>query len=226
MKRLSLLIATGGIVVGCGGEKLVDAEPPSPPLPTFVVSGIVQDEAGQPVVGAIADLVGLGRASVSDASGYFKFSGIRGLVGVRVQKDGFLPQFREFSVTTDVAWNVSLVRMLATEEIVLGATIHSVVQAGAPPCDPHGWDAAAPCRRFQFTPRTSGTLIISINWNGGVPLDAMIVTSTLNYLAISREVDAGMIELNAYVEAGNSYEIRVNAYYGEQVFDLRADLYP
>ena len=230
MKRLSLLIAAGGIVMACAGEEptvpLAPPPPPATPLPTYVVFGTVQDEAGAPLSGAVADLVGLGRTSISNESGYFSFTGVRGPMTVRVGKDGYEPQTRNLNVTADLAFSVKLSRVLLSEEIVLGQTIRSTVNESAPPCDPIRWDAMAPCRRFGFTAPFSGVFVVSISWNGGIPLDATMMNPDDTYLASSRDSGFGQITLVATVYSGVRYELRVNSYYGRQEFDLKADLTP
>jgi len=230
MKRLSLLIAACGIVMACAGEEptapVAPPPPPATPLPTYVVFGTVQDEAGAPLSGAVADLVGLGRSSISNDNGYFSFTGVRGPMTVRVGKDGYETQSRYLNVTADLAFSVKLLRVQTSEDIVLGQTIRSTVSEGARPCDPIRWDAAAPCRRFGFTAPFSGLFVVSISWNGGSELDATMMNPNDTYLATSTESGFEQITLVAIVEAGVRYEIRVNSYYGGQVFNLRADLTP
>jgi hypothetical protein len=223
MNRLSLLIATGAIVTACGGEDPL--EPVGPPLPTFVVIGIVRDEAGEPVPGAVAEIPSLGRTTVTNQVGHFSFSGLRGSVRFRVQKAGFQTLTMNLFVNADIAWEVRLFRgeVVSSDSIVLGATIRSTVEANFPACDPN-WDALAPCRVFLFTAPRTGRLTLSITWFGEPSLDATLVTDTGTYVATSTESGEGMILLDGFVEAGRTYEIRVNSYYGHQVFDLRADL--
>jgi hypothetical protein len=191
-----------------------------------VLFGIVRDEAGHPLPGSTAELVTTGAVTATNDSGYFSFANVRGVVTVRVSKVGFAQQSQDLDVTADVVVHLALRRLALADTIVLGATIHSTVDAAAPPCDPGGWDAAAPCRRFQFIAPASGQLAISITWMGAPPLDATMVTANGTYLAWSTESGIDEIRLQANVEAGEFYEIRVNSYYGAQAFDLTANLNP
>ncbi len=224
MRRVSLLIAACWTAMACAGEEPLPVAPPPPPppaLPTFVVFGTVQDEAGAPLPGATADDVTGGRSDITDDNGYFSFTGVRGPLTVRVRKDGY-ETFSQYlaSVSGDIALNIRMFRVL---EIVLGSTIHAMVDWSMPPCDPIRWDAQAPCRRFEFTAPFSGTLVLSISWAGGSELDATMVRND-DYIATSTSVGLETVAMSAFVMAGVTYEIRVNSYYGSQVFDLRADL--
>lgn len=223
MNRLSLLMATGAIVTACSGEEPL--EPVVPPPPTFVVFGIVRDEAGEPVAGAVAEIPSLSRTAVTNQVGHFSFSGLRGAVRFRVQKAGFQTLSIELVVTANIAWEIRLLRAgVLSDSLTLGATIRSTVEANAPPCDPIRWDALAPCRLFLFTAPRAGQLSLSITWSGDPALDATLVTATGTYVATSIDAGTGKIQLDGMVEAGRIYEIRVNSYYGYQVFDMRADL--
>ena len=224
MKRLSLLIPFCGIVVACGSEKLIAPPTPiQPPPPTFTVTGTVLDDTGSPVPAAVADLLGLNIATYTDEAGQFRLTGASGATTVRVRKEGFAPHLQNLFVAADVAINVQLRRMLLSDSIVLGATITSITDG--PPCDPVGWDAAAPCRRFGFIAPASGILVVSITWDAGPPLDALIVWNN-SMLAYSNDSGNENVTLNAPLIAGDWYEIRVNSYYFPQVFQLRADLTP
>lgn len=163
---------------------------------------------------------------VTNAFGYFTFSGVRGVVTVRVTAPGFEPQSRNLDVTADVTWSFKLARLLfASDSIVLGATIASAVDAGAPPCDPVNWDAWAPCQRFHFTAPATGRLVLLVTWQGISELDATLVTTGNSYVATSRPAATG-IRLEGFVQGGHLYEIRVSSYYEGQSFQLRADLFP
>jgi len=86
------------------------------------------------------------------------------------------------------------------------------------------WDAAAPCKTFHFRAPTSGILVITIWWESLPELDATMVTRDDAYVATSIPAGESALALAGPVVAGIVYEIRVNAYYGGQVFTLRADL--
>jgi hypothetical protein len=206
------------------GEKLTAPPTPIEPLlPTFAVTGTVLDDTGSPVPAAVAELVGLNNATFTDEAGQFRLTGASGATTVRVRKEGFAPHQQDLFVAAEVAINVQLRRMFLSDSLVLGATITSITDG--PPCDPVGWDAAAPCRRFGFIAPASGNLAVSITWDGVRPLDALILWNN-RFLAYSGDTTTGNVPLNAYLIAGDSYEIRVHSYYHPQVFQLRADLIP
>ncbi|MGQ0703462.1 MAG: carboxypeptidase-like regulatory domain-containing protein [Gemmatimonadales bacterium] len=231
MYRLSPVVAASAILLACASEKVAAPTTPPLPLPTFALSGVVQDEAGLPLSDVAVELFIVSSqatiSTVSDPDGTFRFSGIRGWVKLRLSKNGFIPRFWDLVVASDLIWQVILQRPEtpppASDSIVLGATIRSTVDAAAPPCDPIGWDALAPCRRFWFTAPSSGRLAITIKWSGQPDLDATMVVAG-DYIATSRDVGPGEIALGADVAAGGTYEIRVSAYYGGQTFDLKAEL--
>ena len=222
MNRPALMIAACGIVMACSSETPL-APPPPPPLPTYVMIGIVRDEEGLPVADAVAELAGMTRF---DQNGLFSFAGLRGPFTVWVRKEGYGTHSRSLLITTDVTVNISLIRLFLADSLVLGQTIRTTVEADAPPCDPIGWDAQAPCRRFTFTAPHSGVLVLMIAWVGGSPLDATIVQADGHYVGTSKDSGFESIFADAVVEGGRQYEIRVNSYYGAQVFDLKAVLTP
>ena len=236
MKRISLLVAAAGILMTACDKPEDPVGPVSTPVrPSFVVFGVVRDTAGLPVSGATAEIVegrlqGLIRTSNDD--GYFSFAGVSGLITIRVWKDGYERYAQTLVVTADVVleirlWSVEVIdEGEGIGEMALGRTIRSAVPADGPPCDPVRWDAHAPCRRFSFTAPSSGQLTIRIWWAGGPPLDATMMAPNGDYHAASEESDIDEIVINAFVTAGETYEVRVNSYYGYQVFNLRADLTP
>ena len=228
MNRPALLIAACGIVMACSSETpLAPPPPPPPPLPTYVMIGLVRDEEGLPLTDAVAELAGMTRFDTTDQNGLFSFAGLRGPVTVWVRKDGYGTHSRSLLITADVTVNISLIRLFLADSLVLGQTIRTTVEADAPPCDPIGWDAQAPCRRFTFTAPHSGNLILMIAWFGGSPLDATIVQAADgHYVGTSKDAGFESIFADAVVEGGRQYEIRVNSYYGAQVFDLKAVLTP
>jgi hypothetical protein len=228
MKHTSLLIAAAGIIMAaCDNPEGPAGPEATTPQPSFVVFGTVRDEAGLAVSGAVAEIATgqfRGWSKVSNDSGYFSFAGVSGPATVRVWKDGYQLYVQKLVVTADLALEVGLVSVEMADGIQLGRTISSTVRPDAPPCDPAGWDAQAPCRRLPFTAPVSGVLAIRIWWFGGSPLDATIVAPDGAYLGMSVESGVEEIRVSATVRAGEAYEIRVNSYYDYQAFTLRADL--
>jgi len=230
MKRPSLLLAACVALVACSSDEISSythaVAPPQLPPPTFVVFGTVRDSGGAPIAGATAVLLAgeaMVRTATSNAAGHFSFTGVAGTVTVRVFKEGFDLYASTITVSADVVIEVRLGRVDLSDSIRLGQTIRSTVQPDAPPCDPIRWDARAPCRKFTFQPLTNGLLVITISWHSGPELDATIVRQNGEYVATSVDGPGGEISLAAGVDAGQTYDIRVNSYYSGQDFLLRAE---
>ena len=230
MKRASLIAACIVLAACHDSTNAPTAVVPTlrVPPPTFVVFGIVRDESGVPVFGATAEIVVgqyAGRTATSNADGYFAFAGVAGELTIRVFRDGYERVLKTLTVKGDVVLDVQLSAITPGDTILLGKTIRSSVASDAPPCDPFGWDARAPCKPFRFTAPRSGVLVIIVSWESGPELDVSIVTPPNNYLrSWSSSGGAQEASLTAPVESGVTYEIRVNAYYSGQVFQIHADL--
>jgi hypothetical protein len=229
MKHCLLLLICGALLTACNDpvEPLL-LPPPPPPPPGFVVMGIVEMEDGLPLPGATAELLRGGSfpdlSAVTDSIGRFAFGGISGPATVRVTKSGFTGEARYLEVTEPVFFRLRLARLLPDAILTLGDTISATVQAGAPPCDPTGWDAEAPCRRFHFTAPASGKLLVAITWQGSPEIDAALVHVRGGYVGISVSAGYERVLLDATVVMGQDYELRVNSYYGKQDFKLTAEL--
>ena len=228
MKHLALLLAGSALILACG-EAMVDPAliPPTPPPPTFVIFGIVETEEGTRLAGATAELIRTGHftlSSVTGDSGYFSFAGIRGPATVRVSKPGYTDEARYLNVDGSILSHFRLTRLLPDQVLTLGDTITATVQEGAPPCDPSGWDAEAPCRRFHFIAPASGQLLVAITWQGNPQLDAVLVTAGGGYVAFSDDAGFERALLEGTVVKDVVYELRVNSYYGRQDFKLTAEL--
>jgi len=226
LRCLSLVVAVCGIALACdpGIEEPTDTEPTPQP---FVLLGTLHDEDGLAVSGATVGVAGDAvpwQYAISNDSGHFSFAGVLGPVAVRVWMFGYEHYVQNLVVVADLSLDIGLVRVEAIDSIRLGRTIRSHVDGDAAPCDPIQWDDRAPCRRFSFTAPRSGTLVINVSWNGGSPLDAVIIAPEGTYLAISEESGFDEVTVRGRVQAGATYEVRVSSYYSGQVFDLRADL--
>jgi hypothetical protein len=130
-------------------------------------------------------------------------------------------------MTQDLLSNtIRLAPWLETETLTFGEWIESRVFVGAPPCDPWGWDAEAPCRKFLFEAPMDGRLVVTLEWTGDPQLDATLVTPSGGYLGISHEAGYERALLEGPVLRSRAYEVRVNSYYGTQDFRLKAELIP
>ena len=103
---------------------------------------------------------------------------------------------------------------IPTTNIQVGDVVHGSIGPGDPICDPSGWDARAPCKRFLLTPSRDGTLKVTLTATSPFPvpsdaIDLMLFAAPsfqgapLEYS--TRSVSASVIE-------GRTYEIRINSY--------------
>jgi len=53
--------------------------------------------------------------------------------------------------------------VVPVREISIGQVVHSAVSLADPICDPEGWDASAPCKRFSVLAPREGALVASLN---------------------------------------------------------------
>ena len=190
----------------------------------FTVTGVVRDEAGTLVSGALATLGG-SDYTFTNGAGVFRIDGVRGDRKLLVAKESYDDFSRELTVTGDVFVEVVLTAIAYADSLVLGEALRSNVASNATPCDPIHWDARAPCRRFKFRAPETGVLSVTVVWDYGSPLDVVITTENGTYLASSGEDELPRASVSARVARGEVYEVRVNSYYEAQVFDLRAELY-
>ena len=224
MKKLTILLASA-LSIACE-----EATAPTPTLPEYVFSGVVRNEAGEPLPNAATEISLAHRSTTTDERGTFRFERVSGFVGIEVVKAGYQIHVQHVPVDSDTSVEVRLKSSDAvpSDTIQLGRTIRSVVQG--PACGPAWWDSVSPCKRFVFRPPASGLLTITIRyglwrmygglWEAGSPVN--------EYLALGTESGDHAETLSAQVSAGVVYEIRVDSgnTWRPYVFDLRADLRP
>ena len=227
MKRIIAHAAACIGIIACGTTADTVASPVRVTAQaSYVLFGTVRDSGGAPISGANAQIVKgayTGRAAISNKSGNFAFAGIAGALLVRISRDDYDVYQKTLDVTSDTAISVTMARLFLSDEIVIGRTVRASVSATAAPCDPARWDARAPCRRFYFTPTSTGVLQIEIKWDGQPELDATIVTPADDYVTSSIVSGSNRITMSANLSEGVTYEVRVNSYYGAQSFDLTAN---
>lgn len=226
MEHLRLLLVCSALLTACDDQLSNPVLPPPPPA-GFVVFGIVETEDGFPMIDATAELIRAHypvQTTTTNNSGHFTFSGVFGSATVRVSKPGYTGEQRVLTVTETVLTRFRLMRLLPDQVLTLGDTITATVQEGAPPCDPVGWDAEAPCRRFHFIAPSSGKLLVAITWQGSPEIDAVLVVGRAGYVASSVPAGFERVMLEGQVVKGVDYELRVNSYYGRQDFKLTAEL--
>jgi len=229
MKAIVLVVATCAALTGCESKRELTTDPIAAPAPTYVLFGTVRDSAGAPVANATAVVTTgkyLGRFALSNESGYFKFIGLTGPLTLRVTKEDYEMADNPLDVRGDLSLEVVIKKIFFSDSIELGRTVRSNVPASAKPCDPIRWDARAPCRPFRFTPSSSGLLSLQIKWDGLIPLDATITTLSNDYVATSSDDGFGNVTIAASLTAGQTYEVRINSYYGGLTFDLAATFQP
>ena len=199
------------------------------PTPTYAISGTIRDAEGRGLARANADVFGTtvsGRRATSNADGRFTIKGVTGPLVLRVWKEGYEAFDQAMNVSADTVLDVTLARFEYADTLILGRTMRSYVSASARPCDPVRWDAYAPCRMFHFFPPVSGTLTVVVSWRGEPELDVTLVAHEGAYISSSTVLVAETAVLEAVVDRGTLYEIRVNSYYDYQEFDLLAELAP
>ena len=229
MKSSRLVLSVAALLLACSdgpGVGSTGLETPPPPVRSWTVTGTVRDENGHEVAGAVVEIVeGLfkGRSSVSSGDGSFAFQGVSGPMVLTASMGGYERYVKQLNVAADVSLAVKLFKYIEADSIQLGATIRATVAEYASPCDAIRWDAKSPCKRFIFRPQRTGTLTVLVSWSGGPELDATMVTLEGEYVATSAQAGREAVLLVGVVEAGRTYEIRVNSYYTAQMFDLLAD---
>jgi len=159
-------------------------------------------------------------------SGFFAFPGVQGAFRLQASKLGYTPRTVDPIVRGAMLMRIALAQRFYADTLIAGAWVKSSVPEEAPPCDPEGWDANAPCMRFFFEAPGSGTLKVSITWVGKPELDIVLMSESGAYIGFSdREGVEGAV-LKSQVSSGKEYEVRVNSYYGAQAFQIKAELVP
>jgi hypothetical protein len=207
-------------VAGCGDSRPTSIIGPTTitgttaPVGAYTLSGMIRDLDGLPLAGVT---VAIARPSedqsvVSDAQGRYSLHNVSGLIYLHASKDGYF----ESSITRFVAGD-QVVDMTLSALLVLvpGMTLQGTVRGD--PCDPVGWDARALCQRIFFTTPTSGMLDLVLTWNGASELDLLVDGQ---YFDPPRTL--GEIHAHVHVAPGDNHEIRINAYYSPQAFELKS----
>jgi hypothetical protein len=188
------------------------------PAGTHTLSGTIRDADGLPLAGVTLVILAPtnGGSVVSDAAGRYSLLNLNGLINLRASKDGYFPWYQARFIAADQVLDISLSPMV---ELVPGTTLRGVV--GGAPCDPIGWDARAPCRQIFFTPPTSGTLDLVLTWSGPSDLDLLVAGQYFD-----PPPKRGEIRAKVQLAGGLRHEIRINAYYSQEDFELRAEFQP
>ena len=225
MKALATLLAACTLLIACE-----EATAPVPTLPQYVFSGVVRNEAGEPLPNAATEISLAHRTTTTDERGTFRFERVSGFVGIEIVKAGYQIHVQQVPVASDTTVELQLQRSdaVSSDTIQLGRTIRSVVQG--PACGPAWWDSVSPCKQFVFRPPVSGLLTITIRhglwrmfvgiWEAGSPVT--------EHLAVGTESGDHAETLSVQVSASRVYEIRVDSGnpWRPYPFDLRADLRP
>jgi len=153
---------------------------------------------------------------VSDAAGAYSLRNIAGHVVLRASKDGYVESAVARFIASDQVLDITMMPLVT---LVPGTTLRGTVRGD--PCDPIGWDALARCQRIYFTPSMNGTLDLVLVWSGPSELDLLIAGQYFD-----RPQRPGEIHGRVQLVAGRPYEIRINAYYSHQEFELRTEFQP
>ena len=229
MTLRTLIPACLVLLISCSDGNPAEPSAQQPPE-RFVLFGVVEGVDGVPLAGAIVRLFGPGPNALDSAitgeAGYFVFRKLQGMVTITVVRSGYVTESRSLNMTQDILSFIRLAPWPGALVLTLGEWIESQVLGAAPPCDPVGWDANAPCRKFLFTAPTSGRLSVTLEWSGDPELDATLVTLNGTYVGSSNPAGIERQLLEGPVAKGETYEVRVSSYYGLQDFRLRAELNP
>jgi hypothetical protein len=93
--------------------------------------------------------------------------------------------------------------------LAVGEVVHMRVGLEDPICDPSGWDASAPCKRFEVRTPRDGTLHAILKTAVSKPVD-LLMACTNGALAYSGEGQEQRITV--VVDAGRLCVITVNLY--------------
>jgi hypothetical protein len=214
MKRMAAILTIVAAVSACHGS--TRPTPLAPSNPKFVLSGTLREPNGTPVAGATVEIldsfVGL-RTTTSAEDGTYRFDGVTGTLKMRVVKEGYAEIQQAVVVAGDYVLDVRVDRL---GRLISANVFRGVVDA--PPCDPSGWDARAPCQRILYTPGQSGNVSLHVEWTGPSGLDLLFAGDYW---------DGGnhVIDAWARVEGGRQYEIRLNAYYNPVPFQIEVRLH-
>ena len=223
MKASYVLIVTCVLVAACGdspglptGPTAMNGQPA--PAGSHTLSGTIRDADGLPLAGVtlVVMVPTDGGSVVSDAAGRYSLGNLNGMITLRASKEGYFDSYQQRFIAADQVLNISLPPRV---ELVPGTTLRGVV--GGEPCDPIGWDARARCRQIFFTPPTSGTLDLVLTWSGPSDLDLLVAGQYFD-----PPTKRGEIRAKVKVAGGLRHEIRINAYYSAEEFELRAEFQP
>jgi hypothetical protein len=211
------------VAAGCGDSPRSISSPASPtpialPVPAggYTLTGTIRDPDGRPLPDITVVFKGSGEGqSVSDAAGRYSITNVSGSIDLRVSMHGYA----DWSAVRYVAANqVVDITLSPIVELVPGSTFHGTVNGS--PCDPIAWDARAPCRQLFFTAPASGTLDLVLTWSGQSDLDMLAGGQYFT------SITARQIHATVPVGAGVRTEIRINAYYRQEPFELRVGFQP
>jgi hypothetical protein len=155
------------------------------------------------------------KSVVSDAAGRYSIGNLSGGLDLRISIPGYAEWSTPRYIAADQVINITLRPIV---ELTPGTPYRGTV-SGAP-CDPMGWDANAPCQQLFFTAPSAGTIDLVLTWTGASDLD-MLVGGQYFIPTTPRRVHA-----RVPVVAGVRTEIRINAYYAQEEFDLRVAFEP
>ena len=106
-----------------------------------------------------------------------------------------------------------IVEPVPTTAVSIGEVIRTTIGLADPVCDPKGWDATAPCKRFLLVAPRDGVLTVILS--AEIPgtrsdvIDLMLISPSGPYAYSGGGAEQ---EVSTTVVGGNTYEIRVNSY--------------
>lgn len=186
MRRHHVLVfALALITLGCGGDSPTspsDSSPSPSSSSAGTVTGFVRETSPTDAVGvpnARVEIVDgpsgtlTGNFVLTDATGFYRFTGLAGGVSFRASKEGYEgdPK-RTASVLTNntITFNIMPVaRKPARESIGIGDTRTGTMSGSDATCG--GMFFRLPCRRFTFTVGTSSSVRAQLQWTGTQDID-------------------------------------------------------
>jgi hypothetical protein len=157
----------------------------------------------------------------ADVNGEFSIANLKNYVTLNISKTGFYPGIVTFMLDRDQRANVlmDLAAPLLPEggDLILGQTIHSTIGPTDPKCDPQ-LDSRSPCRIFGFTAEETRTYRFAFYQSGRCGELELHVIGQDGRRTLGSGRNTWTLDAN--LEAGRSYVLRVMAYYDCEWFEL------
>ena len=226
--RTSLRLAAGLLLAAaCSHPPTAPAVSTGQVTPGFTLSGIVTDAEGAPIEGARVDALGARiHSAATSADGRYRLADVSGSVAVTASTPFFGPVTRSISMTSDIILDFALIGPVLPEgwrALAVGDHVAGVVDKSVDPACEADWDAQSPCKQYLLRTRATANIQILLTWTGAADaLELHLIGGALGRVLGIRGALAPQ-QIEATVQAGQAFEVRVMAYYGPMSFDLRVN---